>query len=66
MLLERGRYQEAQTVYLAVLKRSPNRFNSLYGVGRAAELEGNYKKATLYYRKLIEITEPGAKRERLQ
>ncbi len=66
MLLERGDYQEAQKAYLSALKRSPNRFNSLYGAGRAAELEGNYNKATLYYRKLIEITDPGAKRERLQ
>ncbi len=66
MLLDLGHYQEAQTKYLTALKRSPNRFNSLYGVGRAAELEGNYNQATLYYRKLIEITEPGAQRERLQ
>ena len=66
MLLEEGRYQEAQTAYLTALKRSPNRFNSLYGVGRAAELQGNDNQANLYYRKLLEITDPEAKRERLQ
>lgn len=66
MLLEEGRYQEAQTAYLNVLKRSPNRFNSLYGAGRAAELEGNDNQANFYYRKLSKITDPGAERERLQ
>ncbi|MDJ0687058.1 MAG: hypothetical protein QNJ41_00970 [Xenococcaceae cyanobacterium MO_188.B32] len=66
MLLEEGRYQEAQTAYLNVLKRSPNRFNSLYGAGRAAELKGNDNQANFYYRKLIEITDPEAERERLQ
>ena len=66
MLLEEGRYQEAQTAYSTVLKRSPNRFNSLYGAGRAAELGGNDARADFYYRKLVEITDPEAERERLQ
>jgi tetratricopeptide (TPR) repeat protein len=66
MLLARGIYEEAQTQYLAALERSPNRFNSLYGAGRAAELGGDGDKAALYYRKLVEVTAADAKRERLQ
>jgi tetratricopeptide (TPR) repeat protein len=67
MLLEMGRYNEAQTEYEAALERSANRFNSLYGAGRAAELGGNTSKATLYYKKLVEITaHADTERERLQ
>ena len=67
MLLEMGRYTEAQTEYEAALERSANRFNSLYGAGRAAELEGDKSKATFYYKKLVEITaHADTERERLQ
>ena len=66
MLLEEGRYREAQTAYLTVLKRSPNRFNSLYGAGRAAELQGKDNLANYYYSKLSEISAPESQRERLQ
>ena len=57
MLLEMERYSEAQTEYEKVLKRSPNRFNSLYGAGLAAELGNNKSLAVLYYKKIVEITE---------
>jgi tetratricopeptide (TPR) repeat protein len=67
MLLEMGRYTEAQTEYEAALERSANRFNSLYGAGRAAELAGNKNKATFYYKKLVEMTaHADTERERLQ
>jgi len=66
MLLAIGRHQEAQTQYLAALERSPNRFNSLYGAGRAAELGGNDTKAALYYRQLVDVTGADAERKRLQ
>ncbi|MDP1559263.1 MAG: hypothetical protein Q8K59_08910 [Nitrosomonas sp.] len=66
MLLGIGRYQEAQAEYLAMLENSPNRFNSLYGVARAAELEGDNNQAALYYRKLIKVVAADAKRARLQ
>lgn len=56
MLLATGRYQEAQEEYLAVLERSPNRLNSLYGVARTAELEGNTSKASTYYEKITNLT----------
>ena len=57
MLLDMGRYREAQTEYETALNRSPNRFNSLYGAGLAAELGGNKSEAVLYYKKIVEITE---------
>ncbi|NIS80099.1 MAG: hypothetical protein GTO14_07795 [Anaerolineales bacterium] len=56
MLLELERPKEALAEYEAALERSPNRFNSLYGAGRAAELAGNKKKATAYYQKLLEVS----------
>ena len=39
----------------AVLQDSPNRFNSLYGAARAAELSGDHKKARAYYEKLVAL-----------
>jgi tetratricopeptide (TPR) repeat protein len=65
MLLAMGRYQEAQAAYEATLERSANRFNSLYGAGRAAELAGDKNKAAFYYKKLVEMA-ADAERERLQ
>ena len=42
--------------YEASLKISPNRFNSLYGAGRAAELAGELQKAESYYLRLVQLT----------
>jgi tetratricopeptide (TPR) repeat protein len=56
MLLDMGQYKDAMVEYEAALKRSANRFNSLYGAGKAAELAGDKEKATFYYKKLVEIT----------
>jgi tetratricopeptide (TPR) repeat protein len=56
MLLELGRPAEALVEYEAALERSPNRFKSLYGAGRAAELAGNSRVASRYYRTLLEVT----------
>ncbi|MEN8263132.1 MAG: tetratricopeptide repeat protein [Nitrospirota bacterium] len=66
MLLEMGHHREARAAYETALKRSPNRLNSIYGAGRAAELSGNKKDALSFYRKLVEITAKDSKRERLQ
>ncbi len=53
MLVDMNRPQQALTEYEAELKVSPNRFNSLYGAGRAAELAKQPEKASGYYRQLI-------------
>jgi tetratricopeptide (TPR) repeat protein len=66
MLLEMGRYTKAKEAYETALNRSPNRLNSMYGAGRAAELIGNKKSALSFYKKLVEITVQDSERERLQ
>ena len=66
MLLEGGQYRQALIQYQAALARSPNRFNSLFGAARAAELAGDISKAVFYYQALIKITEADAGRARLQ
>ena len=53
MYLELGRHDEAMASYEAVLNRQPNRFNSLYGAGRSAELVGDMQHAMGYYQKLV-------------
>lgn len=64
MLLAAERYVEARQQYQATLERSPNRFNSLYGAGRAAELAGNADAAIASYRELVEsCTEAGERVE---
>lgn len=56
MLLEMGKYAEARKEYEAVLERSANRFNSLYGAGRASELTGDKTAAAGYYQKLMDMS----------
>ncbi|MEW6129571.1 MAG: hypothetical protein AB1757_21200 [Acidobacteriota bacterium] len=52
LLLELKRPAEALKEYEAVLQITPNRFNSLYGAARAAEIAGNRRKTRFYYTKL--------------
>ncbi len=66
MLFEVGQYRPALIQYQAALARSPNRFNSLFGAARAAELAGEISKAGFYYQTLIKITEADSTRTRLQ
>ncbi len=41
--------------YEAALEISPNRFNSIYGVARSAELSGDNKKARAYYERMVAL-----------
>ena len=66
MLLDMGRFKEAMLQYEAALVRSANRFNSLYGAGRAAELSGEKEQAVAYYKKLVKTAADESKWERLQ
>ena len=66
MLLDLERYQEAQHYYEATLERSPNRFNSLYGAGRTAELAGDKKTAARHYGMLNEVAAIDSKLKRLE
>jgi tetratricopeptide (TPR) repeat protein len=66
MLLEMDKPDEALLQYELALKNSPNRFNSLYGAGRAAELIGNKNEATKYFTTLLDISDTSdLSRERL-
>jgi tetratricopeptide (TPR) repeat protein len=56
LLLEMGQAAPALREYEASLKENPNRFRSLYGAGRAAEVAGDRPKATGYYEKVIALT----------
>jgi len=55
MLLEVERPVEALTELEAALRDAPNRFRSLYGAARAAELAGDVERANEYYSKLVEV-----------
>lgn len=55
MLLKMDRPDEALAAYEESLSISANRFRSLYGAGRAAELAGNMDKAKEHYNMLVDI-----------
>lgn len=55
LLLEMNQSAPALKAYEKVLENSPNRFNSLYGAARAAELSGDRNKARVYYEKLVAL-----------
>jgi len=59
MLLEMNRPEEALAAYEAELKLSPNRFNSLYGAGRASEAAHQSAHATTYYEQLVKTCAGG-------
>jgi tetratricopeptide (TPR) repeat protein len=65
MLVEMGMYQEAVRAYESTLERSPNRRNSLFGAGRAAELAGDDEVARRYYGQLVSAAVPGSEHEQL-
>jgi len=54
MLLDAGRSREASVQYDRALTRSRNRFNSLFGAGRAAEMTGDAEAATAFYQTLVD------------
>lgn len=56
MFLQMGENQYALQAYETVLIKCPNRFNSLYGAGKAAEKSGNKQKTIYYYKQLSAIT----------
>ncbi len=53
LLLEQNQPEQALAAYEASLQLAPNRFNSLLGGGRAAELAGARSKAETYYGQLL-------------
>ena len=57
MMLEMRRGGPALAEYKASMKFSPNRFNSLYGAARAAEMAGLSSEAGEYYAQLVKACE---------
>ncbi|MEO6289476.1 MAG: hypothetical protein ABIO76_06125 [Ginsengibacter sp.] len=57
MFLQMNQNQNALQAYEAVLKKCPNRFNSLYGAGKAAEISGDEQHASYYFKQLSAITD---------
>lgn len=55
LLLEQNQPAQALEAFEASLQLAPNRFNSLYGAGRAAELAGNPAKAQVYHSQLVTL-----------
>lgn len=53
LLLEMDRPADALAEYENSMKVDPNRFNGLYGAGRASELLGEQEKARSYYGQLL-------------
>ena len=58
MLLEMNKPALALENFELDLKTHPNRFNALYDAAIAAKKTGNKEKATLYFKKLVEISDP--------
>jgi tetratricopeptide (TPR) repeat protein len=64
MLMRDGRPAEALAEYRAVLERQPNRFNSVFGAGSAADASGDAETARRYYADLVRFAR-GAERAEL-
>lgn len=65
LLLELNRPTEALAAYEAVLAASPNRLNTLYGAGFAAERAGDTTKAREHFEQLVRVAneaDPGIPR----
>ena len=48
--------EQALVEYEASLRANPNRFNSLHGAARSAEMSGMASKAAAHYRQLLEVS----------
>jgi tetratricopeptide (TPR) repeat protein len=66
MFFQLGQYQNALAAYEVALKKSPNRFNSLYGAGMAAQKMNNSNEALSYYQQLLRITDAKSTRRELE
>ena len=55
LYMEFDRPKDALAQYELSLRNNPNRFNTLYGAGRSAELTGNKEKANFYFNELLKL-----------
>lgn len=56
LLLALDEPEEALDAYETSLKRSPNRFNGLYGAAITSKRSGDLKKAEKYFKELLKVT----------
>jgi len=64
MLMDAKQPANALKEYETALQKEANRFRSVYGAGRAAELAGFTQKARTYYQQLVKICERGERQIR--
>ena len=57
MLMQTKQNKEALLAYETALQKSPNRFNSLYGAGVAAQKLGDKQKIDFYFKQLLTIAD---------
>jgi len=55
LYLELNKPKDALKQYELTLEKNPNRFNSLYGAGKSAELAGDMKKAKFFFGELLKL-----------
>jgi tetratricopeptide (TPR) repeat protein len=55
MLLNLKKSEQALSEYKLNLELNPNRFDSIYGAARAAELSGKHEEAKAYYAQLVKV-----------
>ena len=60
LLLDLDEPAQAGSAFEQSLQADPNRFRSLYGAARAAELAGDRDKAAAYYSQLLQQADPQA------
>jgi tetratricopeptide (TPR) repeat protein len=65
MLLQMQQNEKALQAYEKVLQKNPNRFNSLYGAGVAAEKMGSIDKALSYYKQVVTMVNPNTNKPEL-
>ena len=64
--MEMERPADALLQYQRSLERNPNRFNTVYGAGKAAELAGDITEAKTYFELLLQLKgEAASQRDQL-
>jgi tetratricopeptide (TPR) repeat protein len=66
VLLDSHRPADALAQYTKSLTNDPNRFNALFGAGRAAELAGEREIATKFYKQLLQNCSGAAERPEIE
>jgi len=66
LLVDLGQPAAAVREYEASWSRAPNRFKTLAGIARAAELSGDRDKAKIYYGKLVLLAQPTGETDRVE